>query len=233
MIIFGFSRRAFSFFSKYFIKGWMKGKTAIVITGGAAPPLGAIEDLLGKCDFLVAADSGLDQALAYGYTPDLIVGDMDSLGDRSLLADFPAERVKIYPVDKDYTDTELALDEIAPYGTRVLIGGGEGRLDHTLALLSLFEGPRSPDLWISGREEIFPLSESLELAGVPGEIISFYPLGNRDIRFTSQGLFWALDRVRWERGELSLSNRFAGDRVRLVREKGSLLVIRTLPGPPA
>ncbi|MBN2628234.1 MAG: thiamine diphosphokinase [Spirochaetales bacterium] len=211
----------------------MKKKLALVITGGAAPPLNAIEPLLKTCDFLVAADSGLEQALEYGYTPDMVVGDMDSLGNRALLDTYPPERVKIYPVDKDYTDTELALDEIASYDRRILIGGGEGRLDHTLALLNLFEGPRFPDLWISGREEIFPLDKSVELEGVPGEIISFYPLGSRNIQFKSRGLKWPLDGVKWKEGELSLSNRFTEERVSLERGEGSLLVIRTLPDPPA
>ena len=211
----------------------MKGPLAIVITGGAAPPLSAVAPLLAKCDFLVAADSGLDQALAYGYRPDLIVGDMDSLGDRSVLADFPEECVKIFPVDKDYTDTELALDEIESYETRVLIGGGEGRLDHTLALLALFESSRVPSLWISGREEIFPLNDSIVMEGNPGEVISFYPLGERDIFYHSEGLKWPLEPVRWGRGELSLSNRFEKKTVHLTREKGSLLVIRTLPDLPA
>ena len=211
----------------------MKGPIAIVITGGAAPPLSAVAPLLDKCDFLVAADSGLDQALAYGYRPDLIVGDMDSLGDKAVLADFPEDCVKIFPVDKDYTDTELALDEIGSYESRVLIGGGEGRLDHTLSLLALFESSRVPSLWISGREEIFPLNDSIVMKGTPGEVISFYPLGDRDIFFHSEGLRWPLEPVRWGRGELSLSNRFEEKRVRLEREKGSLLVIRTLPGLPA
>ncbi len=218
---------------KYFINNSMKGSLAIVITGGAAPPLAAVAPLLKECDYLVAADSGLDQALSYGFRPDMIVGDMDSLGNRAALDDFPGERVKIFPADKDYTDTELALDEIQGYERRVLIGGGEGRLDHTLALLALFEGPRVPSLWISGREEIFPLGESIEMDGSPGEVISFYPLGNRDIFFHSEGLRWPLEPVRWGRGELSLSNRFVETKVRLKREKGSLLVIRTLPDFPA
>jgi thiamine pyrophosphokinase len=211
----------------------MEKKLALVITGGAAPPLYAIESLLETCDFLVAADSGLEQALEYGYTPDLVVGDMDSLGNRALLDSYPPERVKTYSVDKDYTDTELALDEVASYGRRILIGGGEGRLDHTLALLNLFEGPRKPDLWISGREEIFSLDRSAVLEGIPGEIISFYPLGSRDSRFTSRGLKWPLDGVKWKEGELSQSNSFTEERVSLDRAEGSLLVIRTLPDPPA
>jgi thiamine pyrophosphokinase len=211
----------------------MKEKTAVVITGGAAPPVSIVNPILDRCDFLVAADSGLEQALVYGRKPDLIVGDMDSLRDKTLLDSFPKEKIKVYPVDKDFTDTELALDEVEGYGRRVLVGGGEGRLDHSLALLSLFESSRRPDLWISRREEIFYLDRSIELKGEPGEIISFYPLGDRNVSFRSEGLIWSLDSVRWSRGELSLSNRFKGDKISLERLQGALLVIRSFPSLPA
>lgn len=205
----------------------------MVITGGKAPPQSIIEPLLRECDFLVAADSGLEQSLLYGRRPDLVVGDMDSLSNRALLDTFAPEQVKIYPTDKDYTDTELALDEIAGYDKKILIGGGEGRLDHTLALLALFESDRRPDFWFSRREEIFLLDRCLELEGKPGELISFYPLGNRDVFFKSEGLVWPLEPVRWDRGELSLSNRFRQNKVSLERVRGSLLVIRSFPDLPA
>ncbi|MDC7222094.1 MAG: thiamine diphosphokinase [Spirochaetales bacterium] len=211
----------------------MKKKTALIITGGAAPPLGFVQSYFNRCDFLVAADSGLEQALTYGVRPDLIVGDMDSLKDKTLLDDFPPEAVKAYPQDKDFTDTELALDEARDYDRRILVGGGEGRLDHTLALLALFGTERRPDLWISGREEIFLLDRSMELTGTAGETISFYPLGREKVAFLSEGLVWPLEPVRWDKGELSLSNRFKEGTVRLERRSGSLLVIRSLTDPQA
>lgn len=210
-----------------------KTGTGLVITGGEAPPLDIVEPYLGKADFIVAADSGLERALSYGVRPDLIVGDMDSLADKALLDRYDPESVKIYPANKDDTDTELALKELGGWGKKILIGGGEGRLDHTLSLLALFEGDLRPDLWISAREKVFSADRSMIIEGIPGETISFFPLGDRDIQFRSTGLVWPLDGVEWLQGQLSVSNRFSASRISLERVKGALLVIRSLPGSGA
>ena len=70
-------------------------------------------------DFVVAADSGFDAALAYekyfkgnyDFMPDLISGDMDSLKNfETKLASFPEEKILRHDPYKDFTDTELALD---------------------------------------------------------------------------------------------------------------------------
>jgi thiamine pyrophosphokinase len=210
-----------------------KGQTALVITGGEAPLPAAVAPFLRDYDFLIAADSGLDRVLEYGLTPDLIMGDMDSLQNFSFLDNFDKNKVRRYPPEKDYTDTELALREIVHYDKKILIGGGEGRLDHTLALLALFKTNYSPDLWITAREMIFPVHGTLTIEGDKGQLISFYPLGKDDIFFESEGLQWPLNCVNWESGEMSLSNRFTGNSVKLIQIKGDLLVIQSLSNSPA
>ncbi len=55
-------------------------------------------------DFVIAADRGFDSLMAYGVTPDLAVGDFDSLGH------LPDHRnVIALPVEKDDTDMAFAL----------------------------------------------------------------------------------------------------------------------------
>ena len=57
-------------------------------------------------DLVLAADGGYRALYSLGYTPDLLLGDFDSLGDLPLPPDLPVLR---FPARKDDTDTGLAL----------------------------------------------------------------------------------------------------------------------------
>src|SRR5437763_100902 len=61
--------------------------------------------------FVVAADGGAATALAFGYTPDVVIGDFDSI-DSATLHYLQTNGVTIepYPRDKDQTDGQLALE---------------------------------------------------------------------------------------------------------------------------
>ena len=122
--------------------------TGIVVTGGKSPDFKYIEDIICNADFIVAADSGLETILAYGIEPDIVIGDMDSITNPSLLDKIDPSKIFRFNEDKDYTDTELALDYLFQKGHQknIIIGGGGGRFDHQIALYSLFSRKKSPDL---------------------------------------------------------------------------------------
>ncbi len=82
--------------------------------------------------FVIAADAGITKLEDAGITPDLIIGDFDSLGSRP-----SGENVRVFPVEKDDTDTLLALKEAISlgYDTVIISGGLGGELDHTVANL--------------------------------------------------------------------------------------------------
>lgn len=84
----------------------------------------------------IAADGGYEQMKSRGLSPDVLLGDFDSLDCGTKLPE-GAEVIK-YPIEKDDTDTLLAVkeaikrgcDEITLYGAL----GGE-RFDHSIATL--------------------------------------------------------------------------------------------------
>lgn len=96
-----------------------------------------------KDDLTVAADSGYQNAVRLGVTPDIAVGDFDSLA-----AELPhsVEKLQV-PAEKDFTDSQLAVDIAMKKGATemVLVGGLDGRLDHTLSNLAILE-----NLWHEG-----------------------------------------------------------------------------------
>ena len=91
-------------------------------------------------DLCIAADSGYKNALALGERVDIILGDFDSYTQKI------PEGTKIIkaPSEKDFTDTQMAVKEALERGADdiVIIGGLDGRLDHTLSNISIL-----PELW--------------------------------------------------------------------------------------
>ena len=90
-------------------------------------------------DLIIAADAGLCAAQAFGVRPQILLGDFDSLGQPPDPP--PAAELLRVPAEKDETDTQLAVSLALSRGATeiLIIGGFGGRLDHTLANLSLLE----------------------------------------------------------------------------------------------
>ena len=86
----------------------------------------------GPGDLILAADGGYRALYRLGTTPDLLLGDFDSLGDAPLPPGLPVLR---FPARKDDTDTGLALRHGLMLGFRdfALYGCAGGRTDHLLA----------------------------------------------------------------------------------------------------
>jgi thiamine pyrophosphokinase len=205
----------------------------LAFIGGEGPESGYCRVLSQDADIIVAADSGLQIAENAGLRPDWIVGDMDSLDSLKRLEKYPAERVLRFPKDKDYTDTEHALNLLWEKGCDrvVLAGGGGGRLDHLLAIRSLFEREKYPDRWVTRAEDVHCLDSSpklqdsnisgdvLNLDLPAGSMVSVFPLGEGYWEAESSGLKWPLNSLNWNRGSHGISNR-------TVKETFSIRVIR-------
>lgn len=202
---------------------------ALIITGGECPPIRFLKRLASESDFIIAADSGLDAAFRAGIEPDLVVGDFDSIEDKSLLDGIPAGRKKSYPADKDETDTEIALQAAAERSADYVIiaGGGGGRLDHLIALLYLFNRQDSPREWHTRKESIFFLGrgESASFALPPESIVSVFPIGSASVGMRSSGLKWPLEGLAWGKGQFGISNRSTDRRVNISAGSNALIVV--------
>ncbi|MDR1178623.1 MAG: thiamine diphosphokinase [Spirochaetaceae bacterium] len=202
----------------------------IAFIGGEGPSPEISGKLAGEADLCAAADSGLMAAEEAGLHPDWITGDMDSLDDMSRLEKYPADRVIRYSHDKDYTDTELVLELLWSRGCDEvwLIGGGGGRLDHLLAIRSLFEREKAPDRWITAGEDSFCLDSAKTDAREFTQArsgVSVFPLGNGPWKISSGGLKWPLDTVAWNRGFAGVSNEAPEGRFSVSVSAGRFLVI--------
>jgi thiamine pyrophosphokinase len=132
---------------------------------------------------VVAADSGVEHALALGRVVDLVVGDLDSADPAAVeTAAAGGAEVRHYPAAKDKTDLELALDAARDAGARrvIVVGGSGGRLDHFLANALLLASPSFADLDVEalvGRARITVIHRDAHLSGTPGDLVSLLATG--------------------------------------------------------
>lgn len=202
---------------------------ALIVTGGQHPDIRFLRKLAADSDLLIGADSGLDTLRKAGLVPDIATGDMDSISDISFLSTLDPSKVFMFPRDKDYTDTELALKLAMDRGCGFsrIAGGGGGRLDHILAIRALFDRPSSPDEWYTRNESIFRLKkgDTIETGIRPGSTVSVFPLGRASSGMLSEGLKWPLEGLEWNEGSFGVSNVACGKRVSITAGSSSLLVV--------
>ncbi|MDP9464457.1 MAG: thiamine diphosphokinase [Actinomycetota bacterium] len=110
----------------------------VVVIGGGRLSARAVTEVMADAT-IIAADSGLDHAVAAGLRPTVLVGDLDSISAHGKMWAYAHElEIDEHPVDKDATDTELALVRAAATeATNLLVlGAGGERFDHALGTLA-------------------------------------------------------------------------------------------------
>lgn len=98
--------------------------------------------LIKPTDYLVGVDYGAVTILNHKLPLDLAIGDFDSVNKTEFEKIIKkAKEIKTYKKDKDFTDTELALNCVIDrkYKDIVMIGAFGSRFDHTLANIFLVE----------------------------------------------------------------------------------------------
>lgn len=213
---------------------------ALVVADGEPQP-GDLE-LLETADLVVAADGGAAWAHAAGRIPDLLVGDLDSTRPE-LIADLEASgtRVERHPVEKDESDTELAVARALAAGADevLLIAAlGGARVDHGIANLLLLAVPEWHERIriVSGKAVVRALRGpgSMRLASAVGGLVTLLPLGDAADGVRTEGLRYPLNGERLSGGRArGLSNVVERDAASVSLENGTLLVIETRSGGEA
>jgi thiamine pyrophosphokinase len=205
--------------------------TAIVFAGGD-PPASAVLRGLPEGDVVLAADSGLDYALALGVVVDVVVGDLDSVRPESLEAAVRAGAVvERHPTAKDATDLELALLAARDRGAAeiIVVGGHGGRPDHFLANVVLLASPTLADVRVRARigdAEVIVVREHAELSAAPGALCSLLPVGGPAEGVRTEGLRFPLDGETLVPGSTrGVSNEFVVPVATVTVERGALLAV--------
>ncbi len=196
-------------------------RVAIVANGQFDPELAPA---LASYDWILAADGGLNHLDALKIKPHFIIGDFDSVSDE-LLNSYPESKLYRYPLDKDKSDVELAIEialtltdqEIHLYGATGL------RVDHELSNLMLLRRyPRQLKV-VTKHEVLFAFEGKLVLECQPKQTLSFMPIYGAAEGVSSKGLRWEINQATLDCHFLSLSNETVGDRFEVEVKRGLLL----------
>lgn len=205
---------------------------AIVLSAGQIADYERVRPFLAGADLVICADGGIRHAEALGLTPDLLLGDFDSAGEewvaRAAARGVPVERV---PVEKDQTDTHLALDEAVRRGAReiLLVGGTGDRLDHTYSNMLLLPGVNAEVTIVDAKNVVRLLRPGgrLTLAGAPGDYVSLLPLTPEAKGVVFEGVKWPLDGATLKWGQsLGVSNQLVEPEAFVAVREGYLLVMQ-------
>ena len=181
-------------------------------------------------DLIICADAGYRAAKACGITPDVTIGDFDSLGY------VPEEgEVLRLPVYKDDTDMVVCLREGRARGYREFLVAGclGGRFDHTLSCLQCAAdcALRGERVWLCdpwNRVTVLAPGQYSILA-LPGRKLSLLAYSQEVRGVTLKGAMWTLDdAVLTNSYPLGCSNEWVSDEAQLTFTEGLLVV--TLSG---
>lgn len=200
--------------------------SVFVLANGEPPSRALVRRLRRECGFLIAADGGANTARKYGLTPDVIIGDLDSVlpGTRRAFRESRLLRVR----SQNNTDLEKALDYIASHGgRRVVVTGITGRrIDFTLGNLSiLWNYTAVLDIVVAGDGwEAFPAGRLRALRVRKGTTVSLIPFGPCH-GITLRGLRYGLTNASMSVGEIGVSNVAVRSSVSVAVRRGNMLII--------
>ena len=212
-------------------------KRALLFANGEAPERKFMLPFLETDDLLIAVDGGLRHLESLGLTPDMLIGDLDSV-TAGEVAEAEAQGVEVrrFSVDKDETDLELALLAAVERGVdEILVFAAlGGRLDHSLANLALLALPQLERRRVSfenGREEVFLIRGEAEIKGRAGDVVSLLPffdaaegVETRDLKYPLRRETLLSERTR------GISNVMLKNRAGVSLQSGKLICIHTRQG---
>jgi len=200
----------------------IRSDTPVTLLGGSEVNARDLDDSLARAPRLVAADSGADRALALGYQPDRVIGDLDSISAATRAA-LPPGRL-IHVAEQDSTDFEKAPSRIAAPGVLALGLTGR-RTDHELAAWHvLLRHPVPPCIVLAAEDIVFLSPPRLDLDLPVGTRVSLFPMA--PVTGRSTGLNWPIDGIEFAPGRtIGTSNRASAPRVSLTFDARAMLVI--------
>ena len=204
---------------------------AFIYTGGNIDPANITEHPKGD-DLCIAADSGYHNAITLGEQVQLLLGDFDSIGNVKISD--KVEKLQV-PSEKDFTDTQLAVETALKRGAEeiVIIGGLDGRLDHTLSNLSILEDLQKKKIHAvitNGRNRVRFLSSTSTLIARSGfRYLSLICLSEKAKGVSIEGCKYPLTNATLNRGfQYAVSNELTGNCALVSVRKGDLYIIESV-----
>lgn len=210
----------------------MKQRIIIVSNGSLYSD---ITDDISKSDFVIGVDRAAYWLLAHGIVPDVAIGDFDSVTKAELAAiRKKVKKIIEYTPEKDWTDTELALEyamKRKPSET-VIFGGSGTRLDHELGVLHLLERAQQggiPTVFRNATNEVTMLGRGRTIISKRegSRYVSVLPI-SKTITISLTGFKYNLKKKTIHRGQtIGISNEFTGMTAEVMLFAGSVFIVQS------
>jgi thiamine pyrophosphokinase len=211
----------------------MSSKRVVIFAGGALSP--DYFDLLDEDDFIIGADEGALFLISHGYTPDIAVGDFDSVSPEALqnIEKKSKKTITCDAVNKDLTDSEMALDiamDLQPESI-LLLGVTGTRIDHSLASIQMMTRAlqRQINCYVMDTHNYITLTGSKVVINDLGyTYVSLLPLTPEVSGITLEGFQYPLTDATLKLGQsLGVSNKLISSSGTVNIRSGLLLIIQS------
>ncbi|MGE5629362.1 MAG: thiamine diphosphokinase [Solirubrobacterales bacterium] len=204
----------------------------VILSGGKPPSLGLLKSELKECDILIGVDSGGNFLRDQGIIPDYLVGDFDSINKENIeYFKLNGSNIYEYPKDKDFTDTELALELAVKLRSDsiVFLGCTGSRIDHIMGNLGLLRKCIEKEIkgFIKDDHNFIMLSKKpLKLSGNKGKLFSVQAYCNEINNLTITGAKFPLHNHKLNLGDpITISNEFLEEYVHIDFSDGIIMII--------
>ena len=176
---------------------------------------------LAKNALVIAADAGADRLLKFNIVPDWVIGDLDSVSDKTITK---LEEWTITNKDIQKTDLEKAVEYAFEKGVKevVIVGWDGGRIDHTLAALGLAFNPKIK--LIDDEFTVHCVNGEKSIEGEESTLFSLIAMPEARVSVT--GARWNLDHEKLNMGGRGIHNEIGpSGKVTIECHSGNLLLI--------
>lgn len=203
-----------------------------IVANGAMSSGQALASRLLSYDLIIGCDGGARHLSAAGLRPHVLLGDFDSIPAGLLEQAAPDTEILSFPPEKDYTDSQLAVDTALARGAKLidLFGATGSRLDHTLSniflLLYIKEHGACGRILDENHCLFLADPETTYIEGAPGQLLSLLALTDPVTGVTLSGLQYPLhNAVLRPSQSIGISNVFTAQQAAVSKTDGELLII--------
>jgi len=190
---------------------------------------------IDQAHYLIGADRGAQFLIDNGFTPNIAIGDFDSVTKEQyeIIEQKSKEILSFDAIDKDYTDTELSFLHAIKRGSKeiLLLGGLGTRFDHSLGniqLLSLALKTGIKASLIDAHNRIRLMEDKLQVEREQFDYISLLPYSDVVTGITLDGFMYPLHNATIEKGQsIGVSNKLIESSGSIQIATGQLLVIQS------
>lgn len=204
----------------------------VILSGGTAPSRDLLLKELKDATALICVDSGGNCLRDFGIEPDYLVGDFDSIKPEAFEYIKGTKcRIIEYPKDKDFTDTELALELAMRLDSNsiVFLGSTGTRLDHVIGNLGLLRVcvKNGIDAFLKDdNNSIIMTDKPLKLKAEPGTTFSVQAFSETVEGLSLKNARYPLSGYSLKIGDpLTISNKFLDMDVEIDFSSGLLMVM--------